>query len=324
MGAVIACLIGLYATLGYYYNLPVPEEISNTYYLSDPTSFAEVSRIRSVASEPRFFTYYLITILPFLIITGLYKQYIISRRFHIGALILIGLSFWWTMSRSMIVLGFVAIAILPFISMMIGSKLSHYNPVVSLTKAALTLIILLALAAGLLFIISGVNLGSALFSLAETINPYHRSLSSQLINNIVAINLFLENPILGVGIGNYVFFASPSAIPAWSPLYHDISDTVVFVTNVYLQTLSEVGIVGMVMLLYLFGTIGLSIIRTIRMAKDARSSAMGVGLAGSFVMIAVAVAFIPNFFNPETWVVLGFIAVVWRHVRSDQSLGATL
>jgi len=326
IGAVIACLIGIYATLGYYYNLPVPEEVSNTYYLSDPRSLAEVSRVRSVASEPRYFTYYLITILPFLIVTGLYKQYIISRRFHIGDLVLIGLSFWWTMSRSMIIMGFVAMVILPFISIMIGSKMSHFNPVISLGKAILYLFILLALAAGLLFIISGVNMKNTFYTLVETINPYHRSVGSQLINNIVALNLFLENPILGVGIGNYVFFANPSSIPAWSPFYHDISDTVVFVTNVYLQTLSEAGLVGMVALLYLFGTIGLSAIRTIRMAKDERSNAMSVGLAGSFIMIIVAVAFIPNFFNPETWVVLGFISVMCRYAREEpcRSFGTTL
>jgi hypothetical protein len=82
----------------------------------------------------------------------------------------------------------------------------------------------------------------------------------------------------------------------------------------------------MVALLYLFGTIGLSAIRTIRMAKDERSNAMSVGLAGSFIMIIVAVAFIPNFFNPETWVVLGFISVMCRYAREEpcRSFGTTL
>jgi len=128
----------------------------------------------------------------------------------------------------------------------------------------------------------------------------------------------LKNPVLGVGIGNFAFYAGPSAVPSWSPISHDATDTVVFVTSVYLQTLSEVGIVGLFVLLYLFGTIGRSIMRTVQLSTDETWTATAIGLMGSFLMIVVAVAFIPNFFYPETWVVLGFIAVMFRQVVSDQ------
>jgi len=321
MGAIIACLVGLYATLGYYYNLPVPEEISNTYYLMDPGSFADVSRIKSITNEPRHFTYYLITILPFLIITGLYyKQYVVSRKFHLGALGLVGFSFWMTMSRSMVILGIAMLVFLPITAVMVRSKLSLQNLFGTLHRAVLLPIILLALTAVLLFAISGVNFISAILALFETINPEQGSTGPQLMNNIIAFSLFLESPVLGVGIGNFVFFATPLGIPNWVFSKYGVSDSPVHVTSLYLQTLSEVGIVGLVALLYLFVTIGRSTIHTIRMAIDERSNAIAVGLAGSFVMIALAAAFIPNFFNPETWVVLGFIAVMLRNVASGQQV----
>lgn len=321
-GASIACLIGLYATIGYYYQLPVPNEIANTYYLIDPDSSAEVSRIRSVTSEPRYFTYYLITVLPFLIVVGLRKQYVISRTFHLGTVVLLGLSFFLTMSRSMILLGLAMIVLVPMISTWGGStsKLSRRNSIGILGRAVVVVTLLLGLAGMLLLGVGGLNFGSALVELTGTIDPSDRSIGAQMINNVIAINLFLENPILGVGIGNFAFSAGPLAVPSWSPLDHDANDTVVFVTSVYLQTLSEVGIVGGVALLYLFSTIGLSAIRTIRASGDERWAATMAGFTGSFVMIALAVLFIPNFFSPETWVVLGFIATVSRHVASSQRM----
>jgi len=321
MGAAIACLIGMYATIAYYYNLPIPVNYSNTFYLSDPGSFAEVTRIRSVASEPRFFTYYVITILPFLIITGLYKQYVISRNVHLGAVVLASTSFWLTMSRSMIVLGLAMVVLLPIIMAWGGSKLSRRrNSIVILGRVVVALAILLGLASVMLFLVGGANLANAFSGLAETINPYQWSISAQLINNIVALNIFLHNPVLGVGIGNFAFWAGPSAVPSWSPILQDANDTVTFVTSVYLQTLSEVGIVGFVVLLYLFGTIGRLTIRIVQLSRDETWTATAIGLMGSFLMIVVAVAFIPNFFYPETWVVLGFIAIVSRHVASGQQL----
>jgi O-antigen ligase len=99
-----------------------------------------------------------------------------------------------------------------------------------------------------------------------------------------ALGMFEDNPILGVGFGNYAVAYPQYALPMWSdPLGH--------AHNYYLNVLAEAGAIGFVTYLILWGALVWRVGRAVIIAQTWRQAV----LAGAFgVLVALS---IHNFFD---------------------------
>ena len=124
-----------------------------------------------------------------------------------------------------------------------------------------------------------------------------------------SLAIFLEHPILGVGIGNYVV-ESYRKYNAWFPSH-----------NLYTQTLAELGIIGFV----LFILIVVMIIRNLKEAKlilkklnleNSYLDSMASALIAFLIMRLVVGLFGHDLYNNYWWVAGGLSMVILRVARN--------
>lgn len=134
-----------------------------------------------------------------------------------------------------------------------------------------------------------------------------------------AWNMFQDNPIFGVGIGNYAVAYPDYRLPLWKePKGH--------AHNIYLNMLAEMGIIGLIAYLALMATFFVHGVRVLR--RLSRSSELQferylvIGLLGSLVVLT-AHNFFDNLFvhgiGVQIGVILGLIFVLDRLGRESGS-----
>ncbi len=98
-----------------------------------------------------------------------------------------------------------------------------------------------------------------------------------------AVEMFVDQPVLGVGIGNYEVIYPVYALPRWAdPLGH--------AHNYYLNVAAETGLVGLVSYLILWGAALWQAWRAVRVL-DGTSRSVAAGLLGMIVALSVHNAF---------------------------------
>lgn len=99
-----------------------------------------------------------------------------------------------------------------------------------------------------------------------------------------AINIWMHAPIMGTGAGNYQFFDNAYG-----------TDVVGIAHNQYLQVLAEMGIQGLLCLLWSMAAVGWICIKIFREAKTQLGKAVSIAYLGFFVSIIFAGLFTSSF-----------------------------
>lgn len=120
-------------------------------------------------------------------------------------------------------------------------------------------------------------------------------------NRKLATQLFGMNPVLGAGPGNFDMYARQL-----TPVYQELPGYVI-VNNQVLETLSETGIVGLILLLSSMGLLIFKAFIDIRKQKDATIVALEIGLMAFLVSLAVQYQTFSTLYIMHVWVAIGLL-----------------
>jgi O-antigen ligase len=141
----------------------------------------------------------------------------------------------------------------------------------------------------------------------------------------VALRMVHNHPLAGVGMGNF-----PAAAPAYTPGPISLPrfDLILFTPemthNTYLQTLAELGGVGLAVLLGLIAGAFAVAIRAIRGAPDAPAEAawLSRGTVIAAVGMFTAYVFFSAQFEKQLWLILGLLATLPAVLRAHRAEAA--
>jgi O-antigen ligase len=113
------------------------------------------------------------------------------------------------------------------------------------------------------------------------VTPENFAVVERMAHWQAAWQMFLEHPLLGVGAGNYPAAYERYSLPGWSePLGH--------AHNYYLNVAAESGVLGVVAIMLLIGSIYLALATGLKRSEPRSfQRAVLVGLSGSFVVFTV-------------------------------------
>ena len=129
----------------------------------------------------------------------------------------------------------------------------------------------------------------------------------------VAMSMARNHPLAGVGMGNF-----PAAAPAYTPGSISLPrfDLILFTPevthNTYLQTLAELGVVGLTVLAGLTGGALVVAVRAIRRAPDAPEEAAWLARATVIAAVGMFTAyfFFSAQFEKQLWLIVGLLAAI--------------
>jgi hypothetical protein len=232
----VACAFGVYQFFGDSFGLPTAWTGLKDIYTKHVFGFP---RVQSVGLEPLFFASFLLLPLT-LLVARLYTRAASWKVY--GLLGLVVMVFALTLSRGGIYGGLGSLAVL-------AVWLWRAGTVRRLGLIALTIGLGAGAALGLIALTSRADHGSQPAAVhayvAQTTHLTSNAGSAdndRSVNRKLAWRAFKEHPILGVGIGNFGYYAQ-----AHDPRY--AANPGVVVNNEYLEILAETGLVGLVALL---------------------------------------------------------------------------
>lgn len=144
-----------------------------------------------------------------------------------------------------------------------------------------------------------------------------------------AYNIYERNPVLGVGLGNYVFYFDEALPDRPMALYPEVlrlvvpevgRDRLITAKNLYLRLLSETGIMGLATFLaFVMGIAGC--VLYLWLSTDREASFWGkAGFLGLIAFSLIALSF-DSFALPNMWVVFGLITASGRVNESRLVVG---
>ena len=130
-------------------------------------------------------------------------------------------------------------------------------------------------------------------------------------NRILAISAWKQNPILGIGPGNFGAFAVQE-FPAYSG-----SSGYIIVNNEPLELLSEAGLVGFTLFLTLILVLVYYAVRLILKDKKLKQSTSLIAISGILYLIALAVQYqtFSTLYIMHIWFVIGMMMYIARHAK---------
>ena len=138
------------------------------------------------------------------------------------------------------------------------------------------------------------------------------TLGRRMTYNLIGIDLFLKNPLFGVGPGNFFHHFTDNAyrhLPGRTLLGRELH-------NMYLSVLVQYGLIGSIPFFAMLGY-GFSRLRAVcRNPVDARMHAMAVSLAFAFGAYLFASLFLPNEYTKYTWLLPGLCGAL--HMINDR------
>lgn len=321
MGLVSA--FAIYQFLGSYYNFPYAIE-SNILPARFPGCFSDFKHLMrgtSVSTEPSHFAIYLLSILPLCFSFIMHREYLISQRWLKTLCLLTSFGIIVTFSRAAIVciLGIIASAWLlqkkrsPFIA---GQGMLK-----PLVPGIISIFLTLFLLNAMLTFFSFPDLIHVFKSQFITIfNPYNFSNFQRLASWGAALKMFFKHPYLGVGVGNY-FMNYFYNIPEW-PIQTNMPIGIKgiympqIVNNIFLETLCETGIFGLISFLYIFFFLLRGPLAMLKKTKDTYWLALLYGTILSFVGVLIGFFQFSAFYFPFVWTLMGLLTSVekaaWR------------
>jgi len=314
------------------------------------TQWAESNRINATFTDPNALGNYIILAFPLYIMLIIYYRKWYQRLIWsllLGALLLITLFSGSRNAMVGIIVALAAFAIIGIVRLVkfliLKSKQSRKIRNTSITLAAIVLVVIVIfISLFTVVMVSRVELkdkyrppetGIALFDRSvDTIwmsyNVYRQAGFIEAFKSVSserhfiweqALNMFSDYKITGVGLGGFLIEL---------PNYYEINDSVVrivdYTGNYYLQILSELGIVGLVTLLFIFFLIIKKVFLYYRESRSLkRSDRSDWVLTGFFISFISMVALL--FFGPHTnfneiqftfWLIIG-LAITYIRIRES-------
>jgi O-antigen ligase len=129
-----------------------------------------------------------------------------------------------------------------------------------------------------------------------------------------AIAAWQENPIFGIGLGNYGPWVKnyPPEAPdsGWD-----------IVNNQYLETLAEQGIVGLSLLLLIYMMTLFRSVKAILRSQDPLVRGVLIGLTAAFVGVLIQYNFFSTIYIMHIWVTIGLLVAVQNLVLEENKVG---
>jgi len=340
IGGTICSLIAIYSAPAVMFGWPFGDVIGVALRNAAPGDVSGLNdvlpRVYGMTGEPRHFVCFLVSLLPFLTLASLAQVYVMPRWAQYMSLLVCGVAFLLTLSRSTVVYGAAMIGLIVLLSATKGKRLHLKNTLRSIA-VIFTILIMLGLVVqemlvwfGLPDLIRIVQL--QIISLSDTTG----NLSNwfQEIGWRVAWAAFLDHPLLGVGIGNLSFYVQQYIPPKpdWLP---DVQYYVVTpVNNLYLDILSEMGLLGLGAFGLLMGNLAHQAWRASRRVGR-MGQAVVLGLLGGFIMQLIAYIFFSAFMFAYVWTTIGLLYVatylalnqpdqleaLWSKVEASERIG---
>jgi O-antigen ligase len=143
-------------------------------------------------------------------------------------------------------------------------------------------------------------------------NDGDTTLLRRLSYHIIGVDQFLEQPIVGIGAGNFPIYYGDFEnrfVPGRSELRP--------LHNQYLQYMVESGLIGGLAYIALLFTAFLSLRDTYLKARSAELSLMAEALLFSFTSIVIQMLYLSSKFNKYLWIYIG-LAIAVRAVFNDE------
>ena len=141
--------------------------------------------------------------------------------------------------------------------------------------------------------------------LTESMTLTERSIARRIDLASVSLRSFLSHPVFGVGLGNFDKVAVPHGL---NPASH----------NDYLQILVEQGIIGLLVFLFLLGSIFIKAVRTLK-RNTGEIRWLQEGIAASLVSMIVGFLFINAYETLPVWYIFGAGAVLQKGLGETES-----
>ena len=140
----------------------------------------------------------------------------------------------------------------------------------------------------------------------------------------VALKVFHDSPLIGVGLGNFVD-VQPDYLTITTSFY-DVRALVenAPVHNIYLSTAAELGLVGVLLLVAAFGCClyaGVTGFRQRSLAGDREGELLGRGVVTAALSFLVAYSFLPGFYDKQLWLMLGLCTAMLGIRGSEERAG---
>ena len=129
----------------------------------------------------------------------------------------------------------------------------------------------------------------------------------------IAYRIFVQHPIGGAGLGNYALLAPHYATANLQLLRVQFVIRGFVAHNTYLQVVSELGLIGLVLFAWLILYVLAGALRALRrglLAADPRNSALARGVIVAVPTLLVAYFFGSALYEKQLWLLLGFAAAL--------------
>lgn len=227
---------------------------------------------RATFLETRFFADYLLSVVPISLAIWVSGSGEARKRMGFASgpvAVLLGMVvLFFTMSRSAWV-----IMVISFLVMSVWFSPRLLFKQIPIAAAVMMIVVGLFMKIGFF----SESVGSLSSIITERLDTYHLVTDPRVTYLVVLFETFLEHPILGVGAGNFSYFAS-SMLGA---------DVLISAHGVPWAALAEFGIVGFALLMALFGIVILSLGKTIRRTESGHEKAIMIGIFTAVVALVL-------------------------------------
>lgn len=268
-------------------------------------------RILGTFSEPSYYAEWLVFVIPIALALTMANKIKPGRILQVPLLLFFFVNFALTLSAGGYVSGLVSLALV----LWLGARFGLVKGVTAgrFLGAVVTCILVATIAT----MIAVPDLATRIDDLIVKITNPESSKHSAMIRvraREAAHLMFLDYPLWGVGPGNYPFHRlkyiqdDPEANEYELTLRWDPN-------NLYYEVLSERGIVGFVVFLWLWATYYVMLFRGIRESQDDYTKAVLIGLASGMAGVLVGYWGHANFFRIFVWVQFGIGMAAVRLAR---------
>jgi len=265
-------------------------------------------RLQATSAEAGFFAAFLTMIIPVSVVTYVGKAYMVNRRFHLVGVCILFAALVMTFSSA----GWLSIVVaLTAVFYCLISKKYNLGQIAGKVLRFIGLAALVAIASGIV-LIPQFSLGVKEAVLTKFYGT--ASMTERVVWMEIALRMFLDYPVLGVGVGNYgnLFF---EYVPRETPAFFHHSFTS---GNLYSLTLAETGLPGTSTLILLEAAILRSIGVAARRSDDPRMRLLLVGCLGGVIAQFVHQVAVGTFYLLYFWIFLGIALAATNLSRRDQ------
>ncbi len=294
IGAAASCAFGFFQFFGDLLALPTWVTGLRSQYTQAVFGFP---RIQSTALEPLYFGDYLL--IPASILAVFYTNKTLSKLYSLLLLVIMTI-IWMTVSRG----ASAALIIILTLTIISGIQQKHYKNVIRL---AVGVVLSIGLAVGLIFVGSHSASKKTIATTNAVSNFSHQatnlssgeSAEGRGITRNLALDAWKSNKLLGVGPGNFGFFAHLH-------LPSRFGDNAGIVNNEPLEILAETGIIGVIFFALFAIFLARMVILSFRKAiSDEWLWTLGLSLA--LIGIAIQYQTFSTLYITHIWVTIGLL-----------------